>query len=197
MQPDPSAEILPCVESLQQPSLTGDVVGGDHSEEVSDLDSDSGSGSEPCPDSVVSSENSPLKETSSEIPKDQTNLVKTSPQEPDQNVPPKDNQAPVTSSNNDQKTVTTTKKRITDTTSRTLRNFSQKEIHSIWFDSDRFLLAVYQSSLKKYQEYLARIPSWAADLIFNKKHEDYFSRSLVIYTRRYLLHTDLTTIYMV
>lgn len=85
------------------------MVGGDHSEEVSDSDSDSGSGSEPCPDSVVSSENSPLKETSSEIPKDQTNLVKTSPQEPDQNVPPKDNQTPVTSSNNDQKTVTTTK----------------------------------------------------------------------------------------
>ena len=68
-------------------------------------------------DSVVSSEKSPflpLKETSSEIPKGQINLVKTSPQDPDQNVPLKDNQTPVTSSNNDPKTDTTTKKRITD-----------------------------------------------------------------------------------
>ena len=32
IQPDPSAEILPCVKSLQQPSATTeDVVGGDHS----------------------------------------------------------------------------------------------------------------------------------------------------------------------
>ena len=42
IQPDPSAEIFPCVESLQQPSaLTENVVGGDHSEEASDSDPDS------------------------------------------------------------------------------------------------------------------------------------------------------------
>ena len=41
-QLDHSAEILPCVESLQQPSTpTKDVVRGDHSGEVSDSDSDS------------------------------------------------------------------------------------------------------------------------------------------------------------
>ena len=41
-QLDHSAEILPCVESLQQPSTpTKDVVRGDHFGEVSDSDSDS------------------------------------------------------------------------------------------------------------------------------------------------------------
>ena len=48
-QLDHSAEILPCVESLQQPSApTKDVVRGDRSEEVSDSDSDSESDSESC-----------------------------------------------------------------------------------------------------------------------------------------------------
>ena len=49
---DHSAEILLCVESLQQPSApTRDVVRGDRSEEVSDSDSDSESDSESCFDS--------------------------------------------------------------------------------------------------------------------------------------------------
>ena len=48
-QLDHSAEILPCVGSLQQPSATTkDVVRGDRSEEVSDSDSDSESDSESC-----------------------------------------------------------------------------------------------------------------------------------------------------
>ena len=52
IQPDPSAEILPCVESLQQPSTPPkDVVGGDHSEKSSGSDSDSVSESESCSDS--------------------------------------------------------------------------------------------------------------------------------------------------
>ena len=89
-QLDHSAEIVPCVESLQQPSApTKDVVRGDRSGEVSDSDSDSESGSGSCSDSGSHNESNsgsehssekfpsqPLKETSSEIPKDQTNLRK-------------------------------------------------------------------------------------------------------------------------
>ena len=56
-QLDHSAEILPCVESLQQPSTpTKDVVRGDHSGEVSDSDSDSESDSESCSDSDLHNE---------------------------------------------------------------------------------------------------------------------------------------------
>ena len=83
-----SAEIVPCAESLQQPSVpTKDVVRGDRSVEVSDLDSDSESDSRSCSDSDSHNESNsgsehssekfpsqPSKETSSEIPKDQTNL---------------------------------------------------------------------------------------------------------------------------
>ena len=85
-QLDHSAEIVPCVESLQQPSApTKDVVRGDRCGEV--FDSDSESDSESCSDSDSHNESNsgsehssekfpsqPLKETSSEIPKDQTNL---------------------------------------------------------------------------------------------------------------------------
>ena len=102
-QLDHSAEILPCVESLQQPSTpTKDVVRGDHSGEVSDSDSDSESDSESCSDSDSHDESDsgsehsleksppqPSMETSSEIPADEINLGNTSPQEPDPNVHPK------------------------------------------------------------------------------------------------------------
>ena len=51
IQPDPSAEILPCVAYLQQASAPiEDVDRGDHSEEASDSDSDSVSKSESCSD---------------------------------------------------------------------------------------------------------------------------------------------------
>ena len=87
-QLDHSAEIVPCVESLQQSSaLMKDVVRGDRSGEVSDSDSDSESGSGSCSDSDSHNESNPgsehssekfpsqpSKEISSEIPKDQTNL---------------------------------------------------------------------------------------------------------------------------
>ena len=84
-QLDHSAEILLCVESLQQPStLTKVVVRGDRFGEVSDSDSDSKSDSELCSGSDSHNESNfgsahssekfpsqPSKETSSEIPKDQ------------------------------------------------------------------------------------------------------------------------------
>ena len=51
-QLDHSAEIVPCIESLQQPSAPReDVVRGDRPGEVSDSDSDSKSGSGSCSDS--------------------------------------------------------------------------------------------------------------------------------------------------
>ena len=87
-QLDHSAEIVPCVESLQKPSApTKDVVRGDCSGDISDSDSNSESGSGSRSDSDSHNESNsgsehslekfpsqPLKETSSEIPKDQTNL---------------------------------------------------------------------------------------------------------------------------
>ena len=64
IQRDPSVEILPCAESLQQsstPTATGDVAEGNHSKESSDSDSvtigscsDSGSHSESGTGSVIS-----------------------------------------------------------------------------------------------------------------------------------------------
>ena len=87
-QLDHSAEIVPCVESLQQLSApTKDLVRGDHSGDSSDSDSDSESASGSCSDSDSHNESNPGSEhssekfpsqpskvTSSEIPKDQTNL---------------------------------------------------------------------------------------------------------------------------
>ena len=83
-QLDHSAEIVPCVEPLQQPSApTKDAVREDRSGEVSDSDSDSESDSESCSDSDSHNESNsgsehssekfpsqPSKKTSSEIPKD-------------------------------------------------------------------------------------------------------------------------------
>ena len=52
IQTGPSAEILPCVESLQPPCApTKDMAGRDHSEEASDSDLDSVSESKSCSDS--------------------------------------------------------------------------------------------------------------------------------------------------
>ena len=66
-QLDHSAEILPCVEPLQQPSTpTKDVVRGNHSGEVSDWDSDSESDSKSCSDSDLHNECKSRSEHSSE-----------------------------------------------------------------------------------------------------------------------------------
>ena len=56
---------------------------------------------------------------------------------------------------------------------------------------DLFILAVYEFRLEKNREYLAKTLTWADDLIFHKKGEDYFSKSLAIFTRRYSLDNDL------
>ena len=145
LKPDPPAEILPCVESLQQPSTpTEDVAGGDHSGKSSDSSSDavsesgpysdSGSHSESGSGSVASLGDSPItpsKETLSETPKDQTNMEKTSPQVSDRNEPPRDKHVL-----DDQKRESTSRKRSMDMSQatrfktrplRTLRDFSQKE----------------------------------------------------------------------
>ena len=46
---------------------------------------------------------------------------------------------------------------------KTLGNFSQKQIHSIWFDSDIFLFALEQTRFKTNHTdtYTARILTWA------------------------------------
>ena len=109
IQPDPSEEILPCAETLQQPSTataTGDMAEGNHSKESSDSGSvvvsesgscsDSGSHSESGTGSVVSLEESPIppsKETLSENPKDQISMGKTSLQVSDPNESLNENQA--------------------------------------------------------------------------------------------------------
>ena len=59
IQPDPTVEILPCAESLQQPSTPtamGDVTEGNHSKESSDSDSVALSESGSCSDSGSHSE---------------------------------------------------------------------------------------------------------------------------------------------
>ena len=149
IQPDPSAEILPCVKSLQQPSTTTeDVAGGDHSGESSDSSSDAVSESGPCFDSGSHSESvsgsvaslgdspiTPSKETLSETPKDQTNMEKISPQVSDRNEPQGDKHVL-----DNQKTESTSRKCSMDMSQatrfktrppRTLRDFSQKELISI------------------------------------------------------------------
>ena len=93
--------------------------------------------------------------------------MKTSPQEPDPNVHPKC-------------TYTTTKKRTIDKVQanrtekrplRTLRNFNQIELGTIWHDSDIFSLALERTILTK--DCLANILAWAADLIFYRTDEKY------------------------
>ena len=66
-QLDHSAEIVPCVESLQQSfAPMKDVVRGDCSGDVSDSDLDSESGTESCSDSDSHNESNPRSEHSSE-----------------------------------------------------------------------------------------------------------------------------------
>ena len=115
--------------------------------------SDSASHSESGSESVASLRESlipPSKETLPENPKDQTIMGRTSPQVPDQNVLLKDNQIlhisvkseqNSSSSSNNQKTdisstkCTIDKSQANKTENRSLkilRNFSQKEIMTIW-----------------------------------------------------------------
>ena len=49
---------------------------------------------------------------------------------------------------------------------KTLTNFSQKQIHGIWFDSDIFLFALEETRFKTNHAdtYIARILTWAAEL---------------------------------
>ena len=220
LQPDPSAEIHPCGESSQKSSaLTEEMDGETPSEEdsESDLDSESCSDSDSWSESdsglVVPSEEFPVlpsKETSSENLKDQANLEKTSPQGPDLNSPLQYHQIPEIKvkvkskknssyGTNEQKTDISTKKRSTSEKQsnkkgkrllRALRNFSQKEFHSIWFGLNLFLLAFDRTSLKTNQTCIASILTWAADLIVHEKDEDYFSKSLAIYTRECTLDTN-------
>ena len=70
-----------------------------------------------------------------------------------------------------------------------LRNFNQKELGTIWHDSDIFSFSLEQTNLTKNRDYLAKILAWAADLIFCRMDEKYFSKSLATYTRRYSLLT--------
>ena len=107
IQRDPSVEILPCAESLQQsstPTATGDVAEGNHSKESSDSDSvtigscsDSGSHSESGTGSVIPwwNSESPIsfsKKTLSENPKDQISMGKSYPRVSDPNKPLNENQ---------------------------------------------------------------------------------------------------------
>ena len=74
---------------------------------------------------------------------------------------------------------------------KTLRNFSRKQIHCTWFDSDILLFALEGNRFKAYHtDPLARILSWAADLIFRKHDEDYFSKLFVIQASKYALDNN-------
>ena len=72
-----------------------------------------------------------------------------------------------------------------------LRNFNQKELGTIWHDSDIFSFSLEQTNLTKNRDYLAKILAWAADLIFYRMDEKYLSKSLAICTRRYSLDNNL------
>ena len=72
-----------------------------------------------------------------------------------------------------------------------MRNFNQKELGTIWHDSDIFSFALERTNLTKNRDYLAKILAWAADLIFYRMDEKYLSKSLATYTRRYSLDNDL------
>lgn len=115
--------------------------------------SDSDSQGESVSGSVTPAEEfpvQPLKESSPESLKDQATPDETSPQEPDSKPPLKDNEITTKdkpeqkTSNGEQRIDIITKKppiskkQANKTGKRflkTLRNFTQKEIHSIWFDS--------------------------------------------------------------
>ena len=209
IQPDPSAEILPCAESLQQPSTPAeDVAGGDHSEESSDSDSDSVSDSGSCSDSGSHSGSgpglvaslggsliSPSTETSSENSKAQTSIGQTSPQVSDQHEPLKENHML-----DNQKTGTTSQRRTIDKSQttrlknrplRSLRNFNQIELINYRNDTDFFLDILDQAKITKHREYLAKMLTWAADLIYCRMDEGNLSKTLATYTRRYSLDQDL------
>ena len=62
---------------------------------------------------------------------------------------------------------------------------------TIGHDLDIFLLALDQANLMKNREYLAKILTWAADLIFYRNYEEYFCKSLATYTRCSSLDNDL------
>ena len=97
-------------------------------------------------------------------------------------------------------TYTTAKKRTIDKVQanriekqslRTLRNFNLKELGTIWHDLDIFSFALERTIFTKNRDYLAKILTWAADLIFYRMDEKYLSKSLATYARRYSLHNSL------
>ena len=62
---------------------------------------------------------------------------------------------------------------------------------TIWHGLDIFLLALDRANLTRNRENLAKILTWAADLIFYRNNEEYFFQSVATYTRRYSLDKDL------
>ena len=74
---------------------------------------------------------------------------------------------------------------------RTLRDFDQQELLTNCHDSEFFSVALERANLMGNQEYLAKILAWAADLMFHRNEEGYFSKSLAAYTRRFSLDNDL------
>ena len=72
-----------------------------------------------------------------------------------------------------------------------MRNFNQKELGTIWHDSDIFSFALERTILTKNRDYLAKILAWAADLILYRMDEKYLSKSLSTCTRRYSLDNNL------
>ena len=72
-----------------------------------------------------------------------------------------------------------------------MRNFNQRELGSIWHDSDIFSFVLEPTILTKNRDYLATILAWDADLIFCRMDEKYLSKSLATYARRYSLHNSL------
>ena len=72
-----------------------------------------------------------------------------------------------------------------------MRNFNQKELGTIWHDSDIFSFALELTNLTKNRDYLAKISAWATNLIFYRMDEKYLSKSLATYTRRYSLDNNL------
>ena len=72
-----------------------------------------------------------------------------------------------------------------------MRNFDQKELGTIWHDSDIFSFALELTNLTKTRDYLAKISAWAAGLIFYRMDEKYLSKSLSTYARRYSFDNNL------
>ena len=181
---DPSVENQPPAESRQEMSSIEEGTDGENSS-TDETGDDSDSGSTPESNDEDGSE---LVSSVPETPlqKPVTSTSQTKPLNENQLLNQKND-----ISSRKHIIVKSQANRLKDRPLRTLRNFSHMKLSYYRDDTDFFLKTLVDAKIKGNQKYLAKMLTWAADIIHNKTDEETFSKTLGTYTKRCTLEWDL------